>query len=191
MIESVAQLAYSSIIEVHNDLNHELNRDSKVLVGGSIMNKLMIATILTASAAVAQPALADYDTVGSAVIGSVAGAVIGHAVGGRQGAAVGAAIGGVSGAVISTQPRAYYDRGYDRSYERAPVTYTQAYYQAPVAYYPTAYYPVRERVVYPVRYSEYRGYRHHRDNGWHRGWDRDRDGYRDRDWNRSRDYSNY
>lgn len=159
------------------------------------MNKLMIATILTASAAVAQPALADYDTVGSAVIGSVAGAVIGHAVGGRQGAAVGAAIGGVSGAVMSTQPRGYYERGY----ERAPVTYTQTYYQepVPVAYYPAAYYPVREQVVYPVRYIEYRGYRYHRDHGWHRGWDRDRGDWdrdhgehdRDRDWNRG--YSNY
>ena len=164
------------------------------------MNKLMIATILTASVAAAQPALADYDTVGSAVIGGLAGAVIGHAVGGRQGAAVGAAIGGVSGAVLSSGQRSYYEGGYDRGYERAPVTYTQqTYYRepAPVAYYPAAYYPVREQVVYPVTYTtEYRGYRHHRDNGWHRGWDRDREWHgdrdnndRDRNWNRG--YSNY
>lgn len=164
------------------------------------MNKLMLATVLTTSAAIAQPALADYDTVGSALIGGVAGAVIGQAIGGRQGAAVGAAIGGVSGALAS-QPRSYY---YDRGYERAPVTYTQTYYQtpAPVAYYSTSYYPVRTRVVYPVRYVEYDGYRYHRDNGWHRGWDRDcdEDHDQDRGWNHNnwdrdggwnRGYQNY
>lgn len=155
-----------------------------------MMNKLMIVTIITASAAVAQPALAGYDSVGSTLLGGIAGAVIGHAVGGRQGAVVGAAIGGVGGAVVSSQSRGYYDGGYDRGYERAPVRYTQSYYQTPVRYYPTAYYPVSERVVYPVRYNEYRGYRQHRDNGLHRGWDRDRGSYRHSDYNNS-GYSNY
>ncbi len=188
-------------------VQHELNQKLGVL----IMNKLMIATVLTASVVVVQPAFADYDSVGSAVIGSVAGAVIGHAFGGRQGAAVGAAIGGVSGAIISSnQPRSYNQS----SYERTPVTNTQStqsyydepvqqsYYQQPVqqayyqerprvAYYSTAYYPVREQVVYPVRYTEYLGYRHHRDNGWHRGWDHDRDYDRHDDDRRDRGYSNY
>ncbi len=134
------------------------------------MKKLLIATILTVTTGVAvvQPAFADYDPVGSALLGGVAGAVIGHAVGGRNGMAVGAAIGGVSGAVIAENQRPYY-------YERAPVVYRQpAYYAAPapVAYYPTAYYPDRE-VVYPVHrvayYGDgYRGYDH--DRAWHRDW---------------------
>lgn len=144
------------------------------------MNKLMVASVFVIGAVVAQPALADYDTVGSAVIGSVAGAVIGHAVGGRNGAAVGAAIGGVSGAVISANtPRGYYERepvAYRPApvYERTQVVYAQpapVYYAQPAPVYYAA--PVRyERVVYPA-YGY--GFRH----GWHHGWDHDR-GY-DRD----------
>lgn len=156
------------------------------------MNKLLIVTAMVASMSLAQPALADYNPLRSALIGGIAGAIIGGAVDGRDGAAVGAAIGGVSGAVISSgHSRSYYYGGYNS----APVIYTQqTYYQQPVqpryyqeptrvAYYPTAYYPVQQQVVYPVSYTEYRGYRHHRDNDWHRGWDRDRDD--------DRGYSNY
>lgn len=150
------------------------------------MKKLMIATIvtLTTGMAVVQPAFADYDPVGSALLGGVAGAVIGHAVGGRNGAAVGAAIGGVGGAIIATnQPRTYYER--TRVYEPAPVRTTYYAAPAPVSYYPTEYYPQRE-AVYPVRqvayYGDgYRSYYHDRewnhDRGWHRDWDHDRGYY--------------
>ncbi len=141
------------------------------------MNKIVIASVFTmTSALVVQPAMADYDTVGSALVGGVAGAVIGHAVGGRNGAAVGAAIGGVSGAMLAANQPRYY--------ERPPVVYSQP---APVTYYQgySQYQPVRE-VVYPVRQvvyygdedrgyyheHEWRGYDH--DRGWHRGWDHDR-----------------
>lgn len=140
------------------------------------MKKLMIATIvtLTTGMAVVQPAFADYDPVGSALLGSVAGAVIGHAVGGRNGAAVGAAIGGVGGAIIATnQPRTYYER--TQVYEPAPVRTTYYAAPAPVSYYPTEYYPQRE-VVYPVRQvAYYRAYDH--DRSWHRDW-------QDRGWHR-------
>ncbi len=140
------------------------------------MNKLVLARVLPMVVVVAQPALADYDTVGSAVIGGVAGAVIGHAVGGRNGAAVGAAIGGVSGAVISANSRGYSSGGYyeQSEYRPAPVyTRTQVVYAQPAPVYyqpaPVYYQPVRyERVVYPA-YGY--GFRH----GWHHGWDRDRD----------------
>ncbi|MDE2420120.1 MAG: glycine zipper 2TM domain-containing protein [Gammaproteobacteria bacterium] len=142
----------------------------------------MLATILTVTTgmAVVQPAFADYDPVGSALIGGVAGAVIGHAVGGRNGAAVGAAIGGVSGALVATQPRPYYER---TVYERPVQT---AYYAAPapVTYYRTAYYPVRQVTYYGGGYGDGdRGYYH--DRGWHRDWHdgdwRGRD-WHDRDW---------
>ncbi len=142
------------------------------------MKKLMIATILTVTTGVAvmQPAFADYDPVGSALIGGVAGAVIGHAVGGRNGAAVGAAIGGVSGALVATQPRPYYER---TVYER-PVQATYYAAPAPVTYYRTAYYPVRQVTYYG---DDDRGYYRDRDwhdRGWHRGW---HDGdWRGRDW---------
>jgi len=153
------------------------------------MKKLMIATILTVTTGVAvvQPAFADYDPVGSALIGGVAGAVIGHAVGGRNGAAVGAAIGGVSGAVIaSSQPRSYYER---TVYQR-PVQTTYYAAPAPVTYYRTAYYPVRQVAYYG---DDDRGYYH--DRGWHRDWhDRDWRGEgwhdRDRDWH-DRGYYSY
>ncbi len=161
------------------------------------MNKLMIASVLTMGVVVAQPALADYDTVGSAVIGSVAGAVIGHAVGGRQGAAVGAAIGGVSGAVISSNSRGYYSGGY---YEREPVAYrpapvyqrTQVVYSQPAPVYYSQ--PVREvyvqpvrTVVYPVGYERV-SYGYGFRKGWHHGWDRDR---YDRDNHEFRGYGRY
>jgi uncharacterized protein YcfJ len=147
------------------------------------MNKLMIASVLTMGVVVAQPAMADYDTVGSAVVGSLAGAVIGHAVGGRNGAAVGAAIGGVSGAVIGSNSRGYYSGGY---YEREPVAYrpapvyerTQVVYAQPQPVYYAQ--PVRQVYVQPVVYERESygyGFRH----GWHHGWDRDRGYDRDND----------
>jgi hypothetical protein len=155
-------------------------------MGVSIMKKLMIATILTVTTglAVVQPAFADYDPLGSALIGGVAGAVIGHAVGGRNGAYVGAALGGVGGAVIASNQRPYYGNSYSEQrtvYERPVQT---AYYAAPapVAYYPNTYYQQRE-VAYPVRQVAYygagdgdRGY----NRGWHRDW-REHDGG-DRGW---------
>ncbi len=149
------------------------------------MKKLMLATILTVTTgmAVVQPAFADYDPVGSALIGGVAGAVIGHAVGGRNGAAVGAAIGGVGGALVATQPRPYYERTvYERpvqtTYYAAPAPVYAA--PAPVTYYRTAYYPVRQVAYYG---DGDRGYYH--DHGWRRDWHdgdwRGRD-WHDRDW---------
>ena len=165
------------------------------------MNKLMVASVLTMGVVVAQPALADYETVGSAVIGSVAGAVIGHAVGGRNGAAVGAAIGGVSGAVISSNSRGYYSNnsGYSNGYyERDAVAYrpapvyerTQVVYAqpAPVYYAP----PVRE-VVYPVRYERvvYPSYGYGFRHGWHHGWNRDDDRGYDRGDREFRGYGRY
>ena len=153
------------------------------------MKKLMLATILTVSSGVAvvQPAFADYDPVGSALIGGVAGAVIGHAVGGRHGAAVGAAIGGVSGALVATQPRPYYDRPVQTTYYATPAPVYAA--PAPVTYYRTAYYPVRQVTYYGGGYGDGdRSYYHER--GWRRDWhDRDwrgRDSY-GRDW---RDHDN-
>jgi uncharacterized protein YcfJ len=175
-------------------------------MGVSIMNKLMIATILTVTTGmvVAQPAFADYDPVGSALIGGVAGAVIGHAVGGRNGAYVGAALGGVGGAVIASNQRPYYGNSYSEqrtvyerpAYER-PLQTTYYTQPASVAYYPTTYYQQRE-VAYPVRQVAYDGggdYGY--DRSWHREW-REHDGGdhgwqgRDgdnRDWHNRSNYS--
>jgi hypothetical protein len=156
-------------------------------MGVLIMNKLMIATILTVTTGFAgtQPAFADYDPLGSALIGGVAGAVIGHAVGGRNGAVVGAALGGVSGAVIASNERPNYENSYYQQrivYERPVQT---AYYAAPapVAYYPTTYYQQRE-VVYPVRQVTYYG-DGDRYRGWHHEWrehDYEDHGWHDHDW---------
>jgi hypothetical protein len=167
-----------------------------------MMNRYLIASVFVfTSALVVQPAMADYDTVGSALVGGVAGAVIGQAVGGRNGAAVGAAIGGVGGVVLSENKHRYY--------ERAPVVYRQP---APVSYYQgySEYQPVRE-VAYPVRQVVYydhedRGYNHdwHHgwDHDWHHGWDHgwhgdendhgghhgwDHDGHDHHDWNHDDD----
>jgi hypothetical protein len=150
------------------------NKIQRNEMGVWIMSKLLISMILTVATglAVAQPAFADYDPVGSALIGGVAGAVIGHAVGGRNGAYVGAALGGVSGAMIASNQRPYYENSYSEQsnvYER-PVQTTYYTEPAPVAYYPTTYYQQRE-VAYPVRQVTYygdgdRGY----GRGWHREW---------------------
>jgi hypothetical protein len=126
------------------------------------MNKLLIAMILTVSTGmiVAQPAFADYDPVGSTLIGGITGAVIGHAVGGRNGAYVGAALGGMSGAVIGSNQRPYYGNSY---YQQ-----TAYYPPTPVNYYPTTYYEERE-VAYPVHQVIYYGDGDHY-RSWHHEW---------------------
>ncbi|WP_410211538.1 glycine zipper family protein [Aquirhabdus sp.] len=148
------------------------------------MNKMIIASVFTVMSALAvQPAMADYDTVGSALVGGVAGAVIGHAMGGRNGAAVGAAIGSVGGVVLSAnQPH---------DYDHRPVVYNQpaqpVYYQGYPEYQPVreVAYPVRQVVYYGNedrgwdrgRWEEHRRWEHREwdhDQGEHRGWDHDR-----------------
>jgi len=80
------------------------------------MKRIFAATAFLALAASMQPAQAQNNTVGGAILGGVVGGVIGGAATGRaEGAIVGAVIGGVAGAAIGNEAdrrgRYYWYRG--------------------------------------------------------------------------------
>ncbi len=92
------------------------------------MNRMIVAAaLLTLTAVVPQPAVAQ-DAIGGAIVGGVVGGVIGGAATGRtEGAIVGAVIGGVAGAAIGAEAerrRGYYwHRGH--CYRRVQGGYAQ------------------------------------------------------------------
>ena len=68
------------------------------------MKRIIAAAAFVALAASLQPAQAQNNTVGGAIVGGVLGGVIGGAATGRpEGAIVGAVIGGVAGAAIGNE----------------------------------------------------------------------------------------